>query len=831
MNKKHTLMFLVLSLILISLSCVNAVNDTVYDVDESVSEENTSESSDSFYHQDNIITKDVTDNVKEDSSKTYNIKNSEDLYNVLDSAEDLTGKHIVELMNKELIVNKEFYVFNDNLELIFNGNGNQLTLHDTLSFNVKNVTFNNLIIEFDDNIDTRDIIDNYGNMNLNNVTIKNTLEYNYMVNVFKENGYYDFDDWDGVDSTFSYSTNSMNLNNKGKLCVNNSHFINNSGYEGASIYNDGTIIVENTTFEDSMAKYGIICSNNASVIKNCEFKNNRVLQQLILTDGNSELINNTFTNNIVAGSSILDNRGSINIKNCNFTNNNVKYDLVDNWVYMDASNLYLSNNTCEVLINSFGNLTLKDSFIKDNTCTRAIICRDTLHAAQTDDIDKAGNVTLTGNKIFRANVEFTDFLNNEDIGLLSLYNNTVYDKPDYMGDCVFEGNLFIEDKDLYDDEGNYHGIKKEIKIGEYINYELVAGSSSDEYPVKTNLTLNPIYEKLFLGNSLNITGTLTDINDNPISNKTIVINIYGGESDFGIYSYEFNTTTDEKGIYSYQHKLDDEGAMNIDIFFRDEGIYEYSEKHASSYVGQLETIISLDPMASTANVGENLIISGNLTDTNNEILPNVNLYINLTYEDHEQSIIKYVKTDDNGKYAFNYTPDSSGKLNIRVHSNNYFVMSYPECSIIILDNIEVDNNTSDNNSTDNKDTGNEKEIDDQINTSDNTKKYTKHQTRNKIINTYKTEQKQVNKSFQKISDKIILNVGTYVRLSWLNDIFNDDFKNKTLLIYIDDILVFNGTISDNPSEVLFEIIEKYEGEHLLKVVVDNNIYQKEVIII
>lgn len=996
-------MFLLLSLILISLSCVNAEYNNI--------------SSDVNVADTSLTKLDNYDSVKEANSQIHNIDNNEDWDYVTGIANELTGTHTIELNNKELIVNKEFDVYNRDLELIFNGNGNQLTLHNQLSFDVKSVSFNNLIIECDNDAVTKDYIMNYGKMSLNNVTIKNPDEYNHMKNVFIDKDY-DFEDFNGETDIFTESTRQSTIVNNGELLVKDCHFVNNSCEWGTAFINHGQIFIDNSVFENLIGKYSIIHSTNDAFITNCDFINNRVFQQLILATENTTLINNTFKNNFIAGSCVIDSRDNTILKNCVFDNNNVKYVLIEITDYMEASNLSLYNNTCETLINSFGNLTLKNSLIKDNTCSRAIIGRDTLYSSiESETIDKAGNVTLIDNKIFRGNVEYTDFWNNVNTGVIYLYNNTIYDKPDYVGDCIFDGNIFVVDDNLYDDEGNYHGLKREIEIGSYKNYEIVEGENqnahitfnpmdgmlircktlikgnlSDEtgkaisyeevfisitdpngnktffnpytdvngkfsinytptmdgkhninaryvstedysvseydmevmvYPslikckisldpllskyylgdrivisgnltdennnpianktititvddwnsyylngmedysnktvtdengafnhtyitrfegkiyvhtylwntiyicsskvinssvvdsklIESNLTLNPLFNRLNLDDTLNITGKLTDINNNPLANKTIQLFMSGGESDFGLYSYEFNTTTDEKGIYSYPHKLVNEGSMTLHVVFNDTE-YSFSEQSAGSYVSYLIGKFSLDSMASTANLGDNIIISGNLTDSNNVSLANYPVKINLTYDNSNNSILEYVKTDSNGRYFLNYTPKVSGKLNIQILSLNYYASDSPEATIIILDN------------------GTDNDNDNSNNPNDNSIKDTNQKKHNKIISTHKTYKKPSNTSlYKKLPNKIILKIDRQVTLSLLNDIFKDDFKNKTLLIYIDDILVFNGTVSDNPSDVLFKVLGKYKGEHLLKVIGENDTYQKEVTII
>ncbi len=58
---------------------------------------------------------------------------------------------------------------------------------------------------------------------------------------------------------------------------------------------------------------------------------------------------------------------------------------------------------------------------------------------------------------------------------------------------------------------------------------------------------------------------------------------------------------------------------------------------------------------------------------------------------------------------------------------------------------------------------------------------------------------------------------TVITLGELNEIFNQTFANGHLLLYIDGQLVYNGTVGDDLATVILEIIEKFLGEHELKV--------------
>lgn len=78
-------------------------------------------------------------------------------------------------------------------------------------------------------------------------------------------------------------------------------------------------------------------------------------------------------------------------------------------------------------------------------------------------------------------------------------------------------------------------------------------------------------------------------------------------------------------------------------------------------------------------------------------------------------------------------------------------------------------------------------------------------------------------SHKVIVDNNIIAVSNTITLGKLCEMFNQTFTNGHLLLYIDGELVFNGTVSDDLSVVLFEIIEKFLGKHELKVeFTDNN---------
>ncbi len=81
----------------------------------------------------------------------------------------------------------------------------------------------------------------------------------------------------------------------------------------------------------------------------------------------------------------------------------------------------------------------------------------------------------------------------------------------------------------------------------------------------------------------------------------------------------------------------------------------------------------------------------------------------------------------------------------------------------------------------------------------------------------KTIHSTVAASHKVIVDNNVMAVSNTVTLGKLCEIFNQSFINGHLLLYIDGELVFNDTVGDDLTAVIFEIIEKYLGKHEIKV--------------
>ena len=89
-----------------------------------------------------------------------------------------------------------------------------------------------------------------------------------------------------------------------------------------------------------------------------------------------------------------------------------------------------------------------------------------------------------------------------------------------------------------------------------------------------------------------------------------------------------------------------------------------------------------------------------------------------------------------------------------------------------------------------------------------------------FTNTYKTVQTQhTHKIF---TDNKVIYTGNVLTLGQLNQLFDYEFFNGRLIIYIDGVLVFNDTVNRDISTIILEILDKYLGEHEIKIEFTNN---------
>ena len=69
-----------------------------------------------------------------------------------------------------------------------------------------------------------------------------------------------------------------------------------------------------------------------------------------------------------------------------------------------------------------------------------------------------------------------------------------------------------------------------------------------------------------------------------------------------------------------------------------------------------------------------------------------------------------------------------------------------------------------------------------------------------------------------VGNRQISIIDNMLTLDVLNQIFNKDFRNGHILVYIDGILVLNATTTDDLTQIIIDLLSLLLGEHEIKVV-------------
>ena len=187
-------------------------------------------------------------------------------------------------------------------------------------------------------------------------------------------------------------------------------------------------------------------------------------------------------------------------------------------------------------------------------------------------------------------------------------------------------------------------------------------------------------------------------------------------------------------------------------------------------------------------------INGTLMDATIVSIANktVELYV-------DGEVIDSATTDENGVFSFKYTPADSANVTVQVKYSpeDYYLNS--ESKMLELEITENDSNIT----PQPKPPAPQKPA------------HTHKITHNRMVQT-KTH------TIKLASDNSLVFTGNALTLEALNKIFDLNLTNGHLLVYIDGVLVFNATTSDDVTMIILELLDKYLGKHEIKVVFTDN---------
>ena len=182
-------------------------------------------------------------------------------------------------------------------------------------------------------------------------------------------------------------------------------------------------------------------------------------------------------------------------------------------------------------------------------------------------------------------------------------------------------------------------------------------------PLGTTITLNVPEQEIYVDDEVTIEGTLTDENNNPVAGQSLTVTI----NDVPI-NEAVQTDTDGKFSFTFtQSEADD---YTINVIFDGTELYAESELNPEvtvTVLDKIETIVWIDGTLDDGNyITEGLTGSVSLMDANDmEGIPDATITITAVYAGHEDEPQTFtVTTDENGDALINEEAKYVGEVTV-----------------------------------------------------------------------------------------------------------------------------------------------------------------------
>ena len=412
----------------------------------------------------------------------------------------------------------------------------------------------------------------------------------------------------------------------------NSEFFSDWLYRPAIIVNaGGELILDNCTISKTIQ--AIKSEGNVTILNSNINNNGRIAHgATIEIKGNSNVYieKSRLSNNQYCGINVASNQAKVLLNQTELSGS------IEMHVYLGNISLYnvTYDGTQITDENKVSNNGIQDTQDKTNK-KNIIILEDSM--ISIDHAQKILNSTtmtingrLTSGNTYLPNQTLKVYVDDVLIGEVTTNDNGYY-TISYTAEEVGNHNIKV----TYD--GNYKYLPSEAK------------SSFEVYKIDTNIIINNINDELF-DKLANITGTLTNANDEVISNAKVIVTINGNQKIL---------ITNSTGGFTYTGAKVLLGDNTVTALFEGTRTYNPSEDTKTFTGKKHDTQITLNPIENT-HIDDSIEISGILTDVNGTVLTNKNIIITIDNQQHT------ITTDDNGKYRITHTITSSGEKTVLV---------------------------------------------------------------------------------------------------------------------------------------------------------------------
>ncbi|RAP49165.1 MAG: hypothetical protein BZ138_08225 [Methanosphaera sp. rholeuAM270] len=653
----------------------------------------------------------------------------------------------------------------------------------------------------------------------------------------------------------------MNIENHGLLVFNNSrlHYDNDMYF---AIINYGKMYLENSSIISSEwlihnHKNGIVDIVNSKVISS----------SIYATSGRYTIINSTIKSSRL--SDFTGVYGNLFINDSCITSTE-DFELINN---------KFKNNNLETLVEFECKAIVKDNIFVDN------VARDLIKITSSNDYKHGENDKYTCISSFNNSIKPSDVSGNIFSGNSLLNSLLISDYPlNFVSNTLKDNNLIfnkslisivslVEDKD--DDVevmippeyiNQTINITSNIFLGNNANLIMNNNSYYMLNVRSNNFTSNNLSEASPAGCNILSDDNIFDSNNDTLKDCIITINSFiypAGETiELPIMFMDTMHNCIDGGYVTVMFDKDiikkyyDDINIIISSDWKDPDWYPVKNGRTSIKIVTDDFINKYSKMTVYYSGSGNILPAKASCEDISVILRNASLKLNYTFNTQDKVIDFIVKVEDanspcdyintiiaNLCYYFDERLDQDDHLFLSI-SNNTSCYSLDYKNIPAYDengelieyslNLIYDNDAFYNKAFLNT-TFNLKEVadyDSSISRKNNgNTDYVLHASKEMNKNYY---HKSIVKSYKKFNiNTPSFKKGDSLTLSLLNNIFNANFTGKRILVYLGSLLVFNDTLSDDLTQVLFTFTQKYKNTPLKVMVIGENrnqTYTEEIIV-
>ena len=498
------------------------------------------------------------------------------------------------------------------------------------------------------------------------------------------------------------SDSNAAITNNGNLIIENMTLLNNVGTTtanmGGSILNNGNLEINNTLFEKNTASFGAAVYSKANVtVYNSSFIDNNIYNvggAIYSTSGNLTVYDSYFTlNRAVSGAAIYNAFGNLYVNNTDFIENSAEHffgGAIYSTGFATTTNCLFNYNYAKKdggAITNTNNFTIINcSFIENAAGENGGVIENIPWTDKENGNLTIINSTFTGNGATYGGV-FINYGKKEAVGLPGVITvrNTLFElNSAYIGGVVyneqyidFEDCVFIDNEA---EEGNVISSEKELVL-----------SVNNNWWGKNNISEEEIGFMPETWRILTFTNTSSLINNNNVSLEVSLNTLNDGNKTNNDLPERTVLFIADESLFAEDNMTINVTANNIVQYMGDEIFAQVDNQLLSLEEDRIkDTCIKFDE-TSNVKFKENGLISGILEDEKGKALSNkiIKLLINKGRAT--------VKTDENGKFTYDYNFNRIGTTNITATfhgdekynktSNTTSVLVEAQETKIILDNI------------------------------------------------------------------------------------------------------------------------------------------------